>query len=370
MNRAAWIEVDLEAIRDNLKTIRKLIGPEVKIMSVVKADAYGHGAEQVAETAVHCGAKYLGVATVDEAARLARLNLPAKIMILSQPDVEAIPQILDFHLVPTVFTQQFALALGEAADARGQIADYQLKIDTGFNRIGVPWSDAAAFLHSIDFHRALHLDGVFTHFATADEVDTSGVLLQLQRFNEAIETIRYMGIKPGLIHAANSAATIRFRETHFDMVRVGLAQYGLHPSPVTQALATLKPAMSVHARIVRIEEVPFGEGVSYNWTYQSPGNVEVFTLPIGYADGLRRALSNNFSVSIDGLAYRSAGNICMDMSMYEHQLRPLYGTAPVELKIGDEAVFPPMDELAATLGTISYELCCGFGARLEKVYKN
>ena len=374
----AWMDVDLEAIRSNTKAIRKHIGAHVHIMAIVKDDAYGHGSIEVARAALSSGARYLGVATVREGIRLREAGIDAPILILTEPPLTTIPYLLKYDLITTVYTTDFALALGEMADAHGTTALYHLKVDTGMNRVGVHYSDAGDFLHTIDFHRGLELHGVFTHFATADALDTLELRKQLEHFNYALETIRYMGINPGIVHAASSAALIRFKETHFNMVRPGLALYGMHSNDSTRELINLKPAMSIHARIEFIKPVPVGEGVSYGFTYRSPGNVLIATIPIGYGDGLSRVLSNRMDVLVRGRAFPQVGNICMDACMFEVDLRSVPFTERQDIKIGEEVIIVgrsgaleiTLDDMARVLGTINYDLACRFGLRLGKNYLN
>jgi len=376
--RWAWVDIDLEAIRQNTKTIRKHIGPHVHIMAVVKDNGYGHGAVESARAALSSGARYLGVATVEEGIELRDAGIDAPILVLSEPPRETIPFLLHYDLMTTVYTTDFALELGETADLQGKSALYHLKVDTGMNRVGVHHSDAGDFLRTIDFHRGLTLHGVFTHFAVADALDTFELRKQLDRFNKALETIRYMGIDPGIVHAANSAALIRFRETHFNMVRPGVALYGGHPDDTTRDLIALRPAMSVRARVEFIKPVRVGGGVSYGYTYRSPGNVLIATIPLGYGDGLSRVLSNRMDVLVNGRAYPQVGTICMDMCMFEIDQRSSSLKPRQEIEIGDEVVIIgrsgaleiTLDDMARVLGTINYDLMCRFGLRLGKNYIN
>ncbi|MDR2672313.1 MAG: alanine racemase [Coriobacteriales bacterium] len=384
--RWAWAQIDREAISQNLKTLRKHIGPDSMILTVVKADGYGHGAVEVAKVAMRSGSKYLGVASVCEGIELRRAGIDAPIIILAEPPIDSIAEILHYDLVPALYTSEFALALGERADAAGCVAPYHLKIDSGMNRIGVHYSDAGDFLRSLAFHRGLELQGCFTHFATADTMDTLGLKMQQERFEQALETIRYMGMDPGIVHAANSAAAIRYKHTRYDMVRLGISVYGLHPSKLTKDLIKLRPAMSVRARVNSIKPVPLGEGVSYGFNYRSPGGVLIATIPIGYGDGLSRVLSDRIDILVDGYAYPQVGTICMDMCMFEVSQRQdisnirqaQLSAARPSVEFGSEAIIIgrsgeqeiSMDDIAEKMGTISYDLACMFGLRLERVYKN
>jgi alanine racemase len=352
------------------------LGPDVKILAVVKADGYGHGAAESARVALSTGATVLGVASVDEGLELRHSGIVAPIIILAEPPVEAIPLLLQHQLVPSVYNMEFALALGEMADGLGRAAQYHLKVDTGMNRVGVHYSDAGDFLHTINFHRGLELQGVFTHFATADDVDTYEFKRQIERFEHALSTIRYMGIDPGIVHAANTSAAIRYKQSHYDMVRLGIGIYGLYPSEVTRQSIELHPAMSVRARVNFLKPAPVGEGVSYSHTYRSPGNVLVATLPIGYGDGLSRVLSNRMDVLVNGRRLPQVGNICMDMTMFEVNQRGSALRPPARVALGDEVTIVgasgnetiTLDDMAQMIGTINYELACRFGLRLDRLF--
>ncbi|MDR2957865.1 MAG: alanine racemase [Coriobacteriales bacterium] len=374
--RWAWLEVNLEAIRRNLQRFRKHIGPDVLIMAVVKADGYGHGAVEVARTALATGAKFLGVSNVDEGITLRKAGIIAPILVLSQPPESTIDLILHYQLTPAVQTAEFALELGESAASQDRVTPFHLKIDTGMNRVGVHYADAPDLLRTIDFHRGLKLQGVFTHFATADEVETFEFSRQYERFIKALDEMRYLGINPGIVHAANTAATIRYKHAHFDMVRVGIGMYGLHPSAVTRSLIELYPAMSVYARVTMVKPVSIGEGVSYGMRYRSPGNVLIGTLPLGYADGLARELSGKIDVLVRGRRLHQVGTICMDMMMFEADQRSSAKNPPIVPVVGDEAVIVgidgkeqiSIDDLAKVLGTINYDVACRLGMRLERLY--
>lgn len=346
-------------------------------MAVVKADGYGHGAAQVARTALSSGAEWLGVATVDEAIKLREALVNAPILVLSEPPAAAAPLLLAYKITPSVYTPEFAIAYAETADAFGITAPYHLAINTGMNRIGVRHDQVLEFMTQVGFHRALELNGVFTHFATADSSELLDFQIQAKHFIEAVSAMRMAGIDPGIVHCANTAAGARFGDIQFDMVRLGISMYGLHASNETRQLLDLRPAMSVHARITDVRSVPLGEGVSYGLEYRSPGSVKICTIPVGYADGLRHGLSGRTDVILGGRRCRQVGQICMDMCMFEVDMR-VYGTRRrLDPQIGDEALLVgqqgdaviTLDEMADTLGTINYELACGFSMRMPRVYK-
>ena len=372
--RWAWVEIDLNAIRHNASAVKQRLNPGTRLMAVVKADGYGHGAVQCAKTALNSGAEYLGVATVDEAIALREAYVNAPILILGEPPATAIPLLLAYKIMPAVYTAEFAIRYAEAADAFGVSAPFHMKVNTGMNRIGVRWDEVVEFARQISFHRALDLVGTFTHFATADCPGTIDFERQVKRFSEAVNALRTAGINPGIVHAANSAAAIRYPEVQLDMVRLGISLYGFYPCSEAYPMIDLKPAMSVKARITDVKTLPVGEGVSYGLNYRSPGAVKICTMPIGYADGFRRGLSGRTDVLLAGRRFHQVGNICMDQSMFEVNLRqrndldPQIGdTVTIVGEQGEASV--TIDQMAETLGTIQHEVAIGFGcSQLPRLY--
>ena len=374
--RWAWIEVDQAAIRHNTIEVKRRLTRGCRMMAVVKADGYGHGAVACAKASLSAGADYLGVATVDEAVELRRAGITAPLMLLSQPPETAIPLLLNYQIMPAVYDPAFAVAYGEAADLHGMVAPYHLAVNTGMNRIGVRFDDVVEFLRQVNFHRGLELAGVFTHFATADCDEVLDFERQAHRFVEAINCIQMAGINPGIVHAANSAAILRYPAVHFDMVRLGIALYGLHPCPDTRRIVDLHPAMSVHARITDARFLPMSEGVSYGLHYRSPGSVKICTLPLGYADGYRRGLSGNIDVIYAGRYWHQVGNICMDQCMFEVDLRNRGMRRRVDPQVGEEVLLVgeqgaarvTIDEMAEKLGSIQHEIAIGFAQRMPRIF--
>ena len=374
--RWSWIEIDLNAIRHNAQAVKKAIGAGRHLMAIVKADAYGHGAVRVAKTALNSGADYLGVATVDEGIQLREGLVNAPILMLAEPPASAIPLLLAYKIMPAVYTSEFAISYAEAADSMGIKAPFHLAVNTGMNRIGVRHDEVVSFMNQVGFHRALDLVGTFTHFATADCPETLDFQIQAKRFIEAVDALREAGINPGIVHCANSAAAIRYPDVRFDMVRLGIGLYGYYPCPECFPLIDLKPAMSVHARITDTRLVPMSEGVSYGLNYRSSGSVKICTVPIGYADGLRRGLSGRMDFIVDGVRCRQVGNICMDQCMLEVDLRSYARRQRIDPQIGDEVLIVgeqgeaavSIEELCETLGTIPHELCIGFSHRMPRYY--
>lgn len=373
--RWAWVEIDRGALRKNVRAFRRLLAPRERLCCVVKADAYGHGADECCQIMQQAGADMFAVATVLEGVKLRRAGIKLPILVLAEPPIEAIPALLENKIMPSVYTSDFALAYGECAVQVGTVGRYHLAIETGMNRIGVPCTEVVDFRRAIDFHRGLACDGVFTHFATADEPDGWDYQLQRKRFDEAVRALRDAGYSCGTVHCDNTPATIFDPSTHYDMVRVGIGLYGLAPCEGAVGRIELAPVMSVRARVTRTAHPAMGEGVGYGFTYRVPRTtVQICTLPIGYADGLARTLSNRMEVLYRGQRVRQVGNICMDQCMVAIQ-RTTANPQP-EAEHGDIMTIVgrdgdaeiTMDEMAALRGTINYEVACGFGMRLEKVY--
>ncbi|NTU89099.1 MAG: alanine racemase [Actinobacteria bacterium] len=374
--RSAWLEIDGSAITANMYAIRERVGRQRLICAVVKANGYGHGAVFVARTVLAAGADRLAVATVDEAIELRQAGITAPILLLGEPPIASIPYLLEYDITPTITTIDFALTLGEMADLSGMVAPYHLKVNTGMNRIGIHYTEAIEFLNAISFHRGLKHEGTYTHFATADLIEDWDFKIQLSRFKELIDAMKLADIDPGIVHAANSACTIRYPATYFDMVRPGIMLYGLHPSKVTYGKINLKPAMSVHACVTHVKEPLVGEGVSYGLQYRCPGNVQIATLPIGYGDGLSRLLSDRMYVLYRGRRVPQVGTICMDQMMIEVDYKKSLLNPLPPITVGDEVIIIgedggdklTLDMMADELGTINYELACSFGMRLPHIY--
>jgi alanine racemase len=365
--RNAWAEVDTAAIVRNVRTLKSLTKPGTRFMAVVKANGYGHGAVQSAQAALTGGADRLGVATLEEALALREAGITVPIHILSEPPSSGVGLVIEQALVPTVASREFAVDLSRAAMLAGVTVRYHLKIDSGMNRIGVRAEEAHDTVVWLQGLPGLEMEGVFTHFATADVPGDWEFERQVERFQRAIDKMRTEGVRPPIVHAANSAATILHPETHFDMVRCGIAIYGLHPAPSTYRAIDLEPAMSIHARVSFVKRIGLGEGVSYGLTFQAAAPTTIATVPMGYADGAHRAASNEMHVLIGGRRCRQVGRICMDQFMVEvpDTLRVAPGDEVVVVGTqGSESIV--MDEPAAAAATINYELACAFGLRLSQ----
>lgn len=373
--RWAWVEIDQGALRRNTRAFKNLLGYGKRLCCVVKADAYGHGAVQCAKIMHATGADMFAVATVSEGVQLREGGIKFPILVLNEPPIDACDTLLEYQIMPSVYSSEFALAYGERAVEMGCVGKYHMAIETGMNRIGVHFTDVLEFRREIDFHRGIECDGVFTHFATADDPDGWDYRLQCTRFSEAVAAMKDAGFECGIVHCSNTPASMLDHSMQFDMIRAGIGLYGLQPCEKSAPIMPLEPVMSVRARVTRTIRPAMGEGVGYGFTFRVPrARVQVCTIPVGYADGLSRTLSNKMDVLYRGQRIRQVGNICMDQCMVAIQQTPARQMPEAEVgdlitivgKDGDAVI--SMDEMARLRGTINYEVACGFGMRLEKVY--
>lgn len=373
--RWAWVEIDQGALRRNTRAFKNLLGYGKRLCCVVKADAYGHGSVQCAKIMHATGADMFAVATVSEGVQLREGGIKSPILVLNEPPIDACDTLLEYQIMPSVYSSEFALAYGERAVEMGCVGKYHMAIETGMNRIGVHFTDVLEFRREIDFHRGIECDGVFTHFATADDPDGWDYRLQCTRFSEAVAAMKDAGFECGIVHCSNTPASMLDHSMQFDMIRAGIGLYGLQPCEKSAPIMPLEPVMSVRARVTRTIHPAMGEGVGYGFTFRVPrARVQVCTIPVGYADGLSRTLSNKMDVLYRGQRIRQVGNICMDQCMVAIQQTPARQMPEAEVgdlitivgKDGDAVI--SMDEMARLRGTINYEVACGFGMRLEKVY--
>ena len=367
--RQSWAEIDLGALSFNIRQLMSRTSPETLFMAVVKADGYGHGAVAVAKAAIKSGADWLGVATVFEAIELRAAGIEQPILLLSQPPTTALEEIIDLNITPLASDPDFVYSLAGVAQLTGKRVGYHLKINTGMNRLGVRAVEAVRVVRELDALPHVQLEGVCTHFATSDVVGDWDAANQLNQFGETVAAIRSEGFDPGIVHAANSAATILMHDSHFNMVRCGIAMYGLHPSEDTRAMITLKPVMSVYSDASLVHNIALGEGVSYGLSWRAEIPCAIVTLPIGYADGVPRITSNKLELLYDGRRFEQVGRICMDHMMVramQNDRIPHDATFVIIGEDGGESI--SMDDIAAKADTINYEIACGFGRRLTRVY--
>jgi len=363
--RPTCVEIDLEAIRGNVRAIAAAVAP-ARVCAVVKADAYGHGDAPVAGAVLDAGAGHLAVALVSEGARLREAGIDAPILLLSEPFGEAAREVVEWRLTPTIYRTPFLEAMIEAAPDGYPV---HVKVDTGMHRVGAPPGEAVALARRIA-ESALHLEGVWTHFAVAEE-DPEFTAGQTAALGDVVAALGDEGIRPDLVHAANTAGALGHPEARLDMVRVGLGVYGLRPVPGMAPEVALVPAMRVVSRVSHLQRLPAGARPSYGRRRPLPAESTVATVPIGYADGLpRRLVDGGGTVLIRGVRYPFAGSVTMDQIVVEVGDDPVEIGDPVVLlgpQAGDEIT---ADEWAERLGTISYEVVCGFGPRMPRRYRS
>jgi len=369
--RPTWAEIDLSAIAHNVRQFRTRIPSPVKLMAAVKADGYGHGAVQVARAALAAGASALCVGMLEEAVPLRESGIDAPILILGFTPREYAPYLLEYNLVPSLFTKEEAETFSRTAVKDGRIMDVHIKVDTGMTRLGCfPCEDADRFVRFVKDLPGLRITGLYTHFASADRADLSSAREQLRRFLVLVKRLEEQGINIPCKHAANSAAAVNLPESRLDMVRLGIGLYGLSPSPETKwDSIDLRPAMSLKAKIVFIKDVPAGTGISYGSTYVTSEPERIATLNVGYGDGYRRRLSNRGQVLVRGMRAPVVGRVCMDQTMIS--VRGIDG-----VKTGDTAVLfgrqqdaeLHVDEVAHWLNTINYEVVTAIGPRVPRIY--
>ena len=365
----AWVEINLAALSHNIQELKQILAPQTQLMAVVKADAYGHGATMVASTVLESGATGLCVATIEEGIQLREAGINAPILLLGATNTpEQVRAIVSWNLQPTICTPQQALIFSETLGNINTTLSVHLKIDTGMSRLGMPWQEATQFVQLVQGLSHLQIKSVYSHLATADSTDLTIMKLQQQRFNEAIIQLNTAGIKPPCLHLANSAATLTNPTLHYDLVRVGLALYGLYPAPHLQNAIHLKPVMQVKARVTQVKTISPGTGVSYGYRFIAEQSMSIAVVGIGYADGIPRLLSNKMTVLIRGKKVRQIGSITMDQIMLDVSEIPDLRIGEIVTLIGNdgEAYISP-DDWAESLGTISWEILCGFKHRLPRV---
>ena len=362
-----WAEVDLGAIRHNIKELKRLAGA-AEVMGVVKGYAYGHGNPASAEAMLEAGATRLGVARVAEAMHLREAGITAPIHVFTQPPPQAAGTLVDHDLTATVYTQTFAEALSEAAGARGKEIKVHVKVDTGMHRVGVPPADLEEAVQALALTPNLDIEGVWSHLAVADVPDHPFTQQQLELFADLVGVFERAGVRPRFKHLANSAATLSLPESHFDIVRCGIAAYGLWPGAALEKTADLRPALALRARAGMVKTVPKGDSLSYGLRYELPQTSRVVTVPVGYADGYDRALSGRGDVLIRGERYRVSGTVCMDQFMVDVRDAPVEAGDVITLlgADGDERV--TADDVASLTGTINYEITSRIPSRVPRVY--
>lgn len=367
----AWVEVNLKAIAHNVAQVRSLLADRTALMAIVKADAYGHGATTIAQTALQAGATWLGVATIPEGIELREAGIDAPIIVLGANHTsEQIRAIAHWRLQPTICTPKQALVFSETLAGLSPSAPLpvHLKLDTGMSRLGTPWQEVTPFVQLVQRLPNLSIASVYSHLATADDPNPTIMRQQQQRFETAIARLQAVGMQPPRLHLANSAATLTDRTLHYDLVRVGLATYGLYPADHLRTGVDLRPALQVKARVTQVKMLQPGTGVSYGHQFVADRPMPMAVVGIGYADGVPRNLSNQISVLVRGQRVPQIGAITMDQLMLDVSAVPDLQEGEVVTLLGqDGQQFIAADEWAAKLGTISWEILCGFKHRLPRI---
>lgn len=382
-SQCIWAEVDLSAIAHNMKEIRRITHPVARLMAIVKANAYGHGAVPVSRTVVENGAEMLGVARIAEAVELRQSGIRVPIVVLGYVPFDCLQDLWEFDVSTTVYSVAMARVMSRAASRAGKKIRIHLKLDTGMGRLGIllpflavpdasPKLDAAA-AEAVSIIRlpGLELEGTFTHFAAADMAEKTFSRRQFESFMAFLEMLETLGVEIPMRHAANTAAIIELPETHLDLVRPGIGIYGYYPSDeVHRGVLSLKPAMTLKTRIIHLKNVPAGFKVSYGMTYETKKPTTIATVASGYADGVNRLLSNSGCMLVRGCRAPVVGRICMDQTMLD------VGHVP-HVALEDEAVIfgrqgeslMGADAVAALYHTISYEVVSAVGCRVPRMYR-
>ncbi|MCL5269746.1 MAG: alanine racemase [bacterium] len=371
--RLTYAEIDLAALKHNLARIKERIGA-AEITAVVKANAYGHGMVPVARAALEAGASCLGVGFLEEGMRLRRAGVAAPVLVLGGVLFHQVRQYIRRELDITVSSLPLAYAVNKEAGRLGARARVHLKFDTGMNRIGMSHVDPDRVFSRLTALENLEIVGIYSHLATADEADPAFTNLQIERFGAVAESARRHGFAPRWLHLANSAAALRHPGAVFNMVRVGIAMYGIYPSAEVSREAALRPVLAFKSRVVFLKEVAAGQGVSYGLTYVTERPTRIATVPVGYGDGYWRTLSNRACVLIRGRRRPVVGRVCMDQIMVDVGPESA-GAGDSAVRVGDEVVIYGrqgaeeigVEEIAALAGTIPYEITCALAQRVPRV---
>ncbi|MCF8001122.1 MAG: alanine racemase [Halanaerobiales bacterium] len=369
LTRPVWVEVNLDNIKFNINQVKNNIPDETLIMAVVKADAYGHGVLEVAQAAVEAGSDRLAVALPEEGRQLRKADFKLPIQILGEVLPEQISLLVDWNLIPTISKMETVKRLDRLAAEKGIVKKVHVKVDTGMGRIGVFPENAIQFIKNVKSFDNIEVEGLMTHFAKADEEDKKYTYDQWEKFQMVIDKLKEENIEIPIKQAANSATIIDLPQMALNMVRPGIMMYGLRPSHEVDQDFKLKPALSWKGKIVYLKEVPPGTGISYGATYVTEKEAKIATIPMGYADGYSRLLSNKGEVLINGQRAPIRGRVCMDQFMVD--------VSHIDnVKIGDEVVLigtqgdkeVTATEMADIIGTINYEITCDITKRVPRIY--
>jgi len=370
--RDTIVEVNLDAVKHNVREFKKRVNDKnIAMMAAVKANGYGHGAVEVAKAAIEAGVNQLAVAFVDEGIELREAGVTVPILVLGYTPVDVAKDAIGYDIMMTVYRIEDLKGINEIAKQLEKKAHIQVKIDTGMSRIGLQEEEVAPFLEELKNMKYIEIEGMFTHYSTADEINKTYTNMQTSLFQKAVNTAKEMDIHLPYIHSSNSAGSMELSNTFQNMVRVGIGIYGMYPSKeVDHTVVSLQPALSLKSKLAHIKHAKKNRGVSYGNTYVTTGEEWIATVPIGYADGYNRQLSNKGHALINGIRVPVLGRVCMDQLMLDV-------TKAMPVQVGDEVVFYgrqgeeeiSVEEIADTLGTINYEVTCMLDRRIPRVYK-
>jgi alanine racemase len=371
--RAAWVEIDIDALNNNYRALRRL-APNSAVIAAVKADAYGHNAVKASWEFVKAGVEYLGVATLDEAVELRKAGVRTPIVLLGATPRGNVKDILDLKIIPMVPSYEDAALLSETAGrfSSGRPVDIFLAVETGMGRLGVIFEgQGAEQIGRIAKLPLINIEGVFSHLSVADDDDPSFTLNQIEHFDRIVSSLAGMGIRPKIRTIANSSGLMRYPQAHYEAVRPGVSLYGIYPAPnMDDGTVDLQPVMSVHANIVLLRKVPEGFPVSYGRRFHTERESLIGVLPLGYGDGLPRVLSGRGRVIVNGVYAPLVGAVTMDMTMVDLTDAPGVKEYDEVVVMGAEGELSvTADEIARLAGTIGYEVTTRFGQRLPKVYR-
>jgi len=368
--RPAWAEIDLDAFEENFKKIKALVRPGAMVTGVIKADAYGHGAVEIGKVLLEQGVDRFAVATLSEAVQLRKVFKEVPILILGYTPTYAADEVIENNIIQTMYNADEAGIFSERAKKMDKKLKVHIKIDSGMSRLGFQANlDSVEKIIKISELPNIEIEGMFTHFAVADEVDKEYTYSQYEKYEFMVNSLKARGLEIPVKHVSNSAAIMDLPEMNMDMVRAGIILYGLYPSDeVIKERIDLKQVMSLKAEVSHVKELEAGRGVSYGLKYVTPGKRKIATIPIGYADGYTRMLSGKAEVLVKGVKVPVVGRICMDQCLID--------VTGADVKIGDEVILfgsdgtntISIDEVARKLGTINYEITCMISKRIPREY--
>jgi len=371
MHRPTWVEIDLNALRHNLSALKKRVGPQTKILGIVKADAYGHGDYEISRVLLNNGVEMLGIAILEEGIQLRDKGIKAPLLLLGGIFEEQIDTVIQYGLTPTIYDLKLAEVLSKRAYYFNTIMKVHVYVDTGMGSIGVKHDKAVEFVKFAKNLKNLLIEGIYTHCSSSDEKDSAFTNLQIKRFRDVLDALDASKACIPLRHMANSGAILGYPEAYFTMVRPGLSLYGLYPSADVSRDIGIRPVMSFKTRIIHIKDMESGDVVGYDRAYRITKPTRVATLPMGYADGYNRLLSNQGEVIIRSKKASIIGRVCMDQCFVDV-------TNIKDVSVGDEVVLYgrqaqesiPIESIAKQLNTIPYEVTCSISKRVPRIYIN